>query len=293
MVFKKRNFIFGARCKVFLLSLIGLTLLIVSTNRAWNKAKKTPKTYWTIMHYGATDNDNDEMIIPIYKKMKSGLINDQGIELIILADRNPKYSDDATVFGENFEDTRLYRITHEKTERLDGGAEFPEITKTSNYEANTSDAMTLKKFIRFCKAHYSAEHYALIFFTHGGGPHMAYDEGNKGDAMYTAEITDALTAEDSVDLMVFDVCLMGGIENAYQWRPAKDKFGAQIMIASAPSSGPFAYDKVFQRLRSGGGDNGEEDTMVGGKEKIYDPATMTALDFGSVIIEEIYDGQPD
>ena len=57
------------------------------------------------------------------------------------------------------------------------------------------------------------------------------------------------------------------------------------MIASAPSSGPFAYDKVFERLRAGGGNNSEEATMVGSKEKYYDPATMTALEFGLQAIE--------
>jgi len=281
------------RCSPLLCGLLALLTLAANLGFSRTQAPSVPKTRWTIMHYGATDNNNDEMIVPFYQKMKSGFIDNQGLELIALADRNPGYSHDTTVFGEDFSDTRLYRITHEKTERLGGGAEFPEITKTSNYEANTADAMTLKKFIRFCKAHYPAEHYALVVFAHGSGPHMCYDEGSEGDAMYTAEITDVLTAEDSVDIMVLDVCLMGGVENAYQWRPGKDKFGADILVASAPSSGPFAYDKVFERLRSGGGDNGEEDTMAGGKEKYCDPATMTALDFGGVIIEEIYDGQPE
>ena len=272
-----------------------LALLTLAANLGFSRtqAPSVPKTHWTIMHYGATDNNNDEMIVPFYQKMKSGFIDNQGLELIALADRNPGYSHDTTVFGEDFSDTRLYRIAHEKTERLGGGAEFPEITKTSNYEANTADAMTLKKFIRFCKAHYPAEHYALVVFAHGSGPLMCPDEGSPGDAMYTAEITDVLTAEDSVDLMVLDVCLMGGVENAYQWRPSNGKFGADVLVASAPPSGPFAYDKVFERLRSGGGDNGEVDSMVGGKEKYCDPATMTALDFGGVIIEEIYDGQPE
>ena len=279
----------------FFMALLALTFFVVqSTDATLDKGKPT-QNHWTIMHYGSTANSAEETIMDDYDEMKKGFINHQGIELIVLLDRIPGFSEDKSVFGENFYDTRLYRITQDKTERLDGGAEYPEITKTSNYDTNMADAHTLKKFIRFCKANYPAEHYALIIYTHGSGPYLSRDEdkGSKGDVLYTAEITDVLTSEESVDLIAFDVCLMGGVENAYQWRPGNDGFNAQIMVASAPSTGPYAYDKIFQRLRSGGGDNGETDTMVGGKEKYCDPATTTAREFGGLLLEEIFDGQPE
>lgn len=273
----------------FLACLVALNLLIPILGFSLSSAAEPPRNHWTIMHYGGVDNSAEQTIMSNYKQMKAGFVDDQGLALIVLADRSPAYSDDSTVFGEDFTDTRLYRITHDETERLDGGAEFPEITKTSNYEANTADAPTLKKFIRFCKANYPAEHYALIIYSHGGGMEMVFDEGNEGDWIYTAEMTDVLTAEESVDLIGLDVCSMGGVENAYQWRPGIDKFGAQALIASAPSSAPWNYKKILERLRSGGGDNGEENTMVGGKEKFYDPAFMTPRDLGGVIMEEICD----
>jgi len=273
----------------FSVCLVALNLLIPILGISLSNAAEPPKNHWTVMHYGAVDNSVEEQAMISYEQMKTGFIDDQGYTLIVLVDRSPEYSDDSTVFGEDFADTRLYRITHDKTERLDGGPEFPELTKTSTYEANTADAQTLKKFIRSCKANYPAEHYALIIFSEGSGPVTCLDEGNEGDWIYTAEMTDVLTAEESVDLIGLDVCYMGGVENAYQWRPGNDKFGAQFMIASAPTSAPWPYEKILERLRSGGGDNGEEDTMVGGKEKYYDPATMTTLDLAGVIMEEIYD----
>lgn len=277
---------------------IGLLVLAFLTGQsvyAGIEKRKTPLNQWTIMHYGSTANSAEETIMEDYAEMKKGFINNQGVELLVLLDRIKGFSEDKSVFGENFYDTRLYRITHNKTERLDGGAEFSEITKISNYDANMADAQTLKKFIRFCKANYPAKHYALIIYTHGSGPYLSRDEdkGSEGDVLYTAEITDVLTSEESVDFMAFDVCLMGGVENAYQWRPGNGSFNTQIMVASAPSTGPYAYDKIFQRLKSGGGDNGETDTMVGGKEKYYNPATMTPLELGGLLLEEIYDGQPE
>ena len=144
----------------FLACLVVLNLLIAIPGFPLSSAAEPPKNHWTVMHYGGVDNSAEEQIILSYKQMKTGFVDDQGLTLIVLADRSPEYSDDSTVFGEDFADTRLYRITHDKTERLDGGSEFPEITKTSNYEANTADAQTLKKFIRSCKANYPAEHYA-------------------------------------------------------------------------------------------------------------------------------------
>jgi len=253
---------------------------------------KTSRNHWTIMSFAAGCNSSEETLLDDIAEMKKGFVDNQGVELIMLIDRVAGFSNDTSVFGEDFTDTRIYRIRHDKTERLDGAAEFPEITKTSNYDANMGDAHTLKKFIRYCKAHYPADHYALIIYSHGSGQWVAYDDESNKDAIYTAEFTDVLSANESVDFMGFDVCLMGGVENMYQWRPGNGSFNAQVVIASAPATGPWAYDKILERLKAGGGDNGEPDHTLGGKEKYCDPATMTARDLGGLIFEEIRDGQP-
>jgi clostripain len=171
------------------------------------------------------------------------------------------------------------------------------------------DAETLKKFIRFCKANYPAANYALDLWNHGLGvakkgagetnnipdKGICVDFSNGQDYLYTAELTDFLTSEDSVDLIGFDACLMGSIEIAYQYRPDPantSKFSADIMAASAPSVWGLGwkYDEILKRIKTGGGNNGELNDVTGsGTEAIYDPASMTAANLCDVIVEEQYD----
>jgi hypothetical protein len=42
---------------------------------------------------------------------------------------------------------------------------------------------------------------------------IAYDTTSSDDSIYTAELTDVLDASHSVDLLVYDACLMGLVEN--------------------------------------------------------------------------------
>ena len=75
----------------------------------------------------------------------------RGIDVVALVDRSSEHSSAAGGFGEDFDDTRLYHVTPDGMERVGGGAEFPEITATSTFEANSGSAETLKKFVRFAK----------------------------------------------------------------------------------------------------------------------------------------------
>jgi clostripain len=223
---------------------------------------------WTILFYGAANNSCEKDILGSIEEMKQGFADGQGVELVVLLDRMAGFSNDAETLGENFEDTRLFRIGHASFERLDGGPEFPEITKTSTFEADMGDAETLRKLVRFGKAHFPARHYAVVFFSHGNGRCFAQDDDSRGDALFPAELTDVLAESDSVDLLGFDVCSMGGIENAYQWRPAPGKFGAAAMVASAPVSGPWPYAPILKRLCTPAA------------------ATLDAIALGKLIVEE-------
>ena len=278
------------------------SLLHDPSDRKW-------QNYWTIMIYADGDNNLERYLIDDINEMKRGYIDYQGYKVIVLADRVYGESRDSSAFGEDFTDTRLYKINSGRVTRLNGGAEFPEISTSSNYEANMGDASTLKKFIRFCKVNYPAQKYALILWNHGGGtrgeesspPEMTnkavcWDDTNGKDALYIGEISSVLTSAESVDLLGFDACLMGSVEVAYQFRPGNGGFNAQVMVASPSNVWAYGwkYDNIFQRLRSGGGESGESDTIVGAKlgfssEKYYDPLTMSAVDLAGVIIEEQFD----
>ncbi len=272
-------------------------------------SEPAPETKWTIMYYGDGDCNLEEALLYDIDEMKSGFVNGQGVNLIVLFDRISSYSSDTTVFGENFTDTRLYRITTGKVWRKSGSSQFPEITTNSSYDANMGDAATLKKFIQFCKANYPADNYAVILSNHGGGARkksyslaetesdtgfsikeICQDVTNGNDYLYTAEISDVLTSAESIQLFGLDACFMSTVEFAYQFRndSSNTGFKADIMVASAPTETAYGwdYDAILNRLQSRSGDNGESDVTLGGYELYFDPVSLTAQQLGAVIVEE-------
>ncbi|WP_143317581.1 clostripain [Clostridium sp. HBUAS56017] len=254
----------------------------------------------TVMVYSDGDNNLEGSLLGDIQQMKEGYVNNPNLNLIVLVDRTPGYSADKSVLGQNFTDTRMYKIESNKAIRISGGDQFPEITKTSRYEANMGDGNTLKKFINSCKANYPADKYALVISNHGGGARdknegkkvknpkaVCWDDTNGGDCLYTAEVTDKLTNRESVDVLAYDACLMGTAEVAYQYRPGNGGFQANIMVASAPVVWGDGYDykEIFSRLRAGGGNNGQVDSTVGGKELYYDPSEVTDTELGEIMVE--------
>ncbi|AWZ48894.1 clostripain [Clostridiaceae bacterium 14S0207] len=254
----------------------------------------------TILYYCDADNNLEPDLLDDIEEMKRGYNNNPNLNLIALVDRTEGFSNDSHVLGENFEDTRLYKIEHNSVKRLDGGKEFPEITLKSNYEANMGDPQTLKKFIDYGKANYKADKYVLIMANHGGGAKnnkkisrdicqdITNYDGDYPDILYNAEISDCLTEKQSVDLLVFDACLMGTAEVAYQYRPGNGGFSADTMVASSPSvrGSGLQYDTIFSRLKAGGEVSNEDDATLGGKEQCFDPATVTNEQLGALFIEE-------
>ncbi len=60
-----------------------------------------------------------------------------------------------------------------------------------------------------------------------------------GSAMGIAEVTDKIGVKERVDFLALELCNMGGIEIAYQWRPGNGGFEADVLLA-IPNAGPAA-----------------------------------------------------
>lgn len=251
------------------------------------------KNGWTIMHYAVGANSSEVDLLDDIGEMMRGKTS-SGYEVITLIDRTEGHSEDATTLGENFTDTRLYRLADNQYEELEGKKVLANISKANLYDANMGDAKVLRQFIRYCKTYYPAKHYMLVLRSHGNGAAMCPDpESGTMDKLYPAELREILTNEESVDILGLDVCSMAGLENLYEWRPDKAAFSADYVIASAPLSGAWAYDQIFNRLQTDtnkevGQDNNH---FCEGKEVLFDPYKMTPLEFATLIIEEIYDNQ--
>ena len=79
---------------------------------------------WTIMYYAVGSNSSETDLLSDIGEMMKGKTSD-GYELITLIDRTEGYSDDATTLGENFIDTRLYKLYNNNYQELDGGDILP------------------------------------------------------------------------------------------------------------------------------------------------------------------------
>jgi len=210
-------------------------------------------TTWTVMIYGGVDSSAESYLMPHLADLKRGSAWGINGDVVLLIDRVKGVSDDRRTLGENFTDTRLFHLGEESWDRIDGGSELPEITTTSTYEADTGNARTLQRFVRFSKRAYPADRYALILFGHGESRSICPDvstpnpdSGEFEDALFTAEISEALTAEESVDVLWVDTCSFGSIENAYQFRPGADRFGAQVLFTSPSLSFPAPMLEILQ-----------------------------------------------
>ncbi|SDC77198.1 clostripain-related cysteine peptidase [Williamwhitmania taraxaci] len=127
---------------------------------------------------------------------------------------------------------------------------------TSQIDPNMSSEETLRQYMLWVKDHYPAQHYGLTMWDHGDGifkrnenPDKGVDKGFVGTMkpwQMSAAVKDFTTAVGkNVDIIGFDVCLLGQIETAYQFKDL-----ANYVIASEltePGDG-WDYTNGFQML---------------------------------------------
>lgn len=223
---------------------------------------------WTIMVWMDADNDLErtgaydinEMEYGLYLAQQKDPYIQQKISIIVQFDRIDGYDTLSHDDGQDWTDTRRYLVKPDENSFPSGDFTSEKLNELG--EVNMGDASELKSFIAYCKSNYKATYYMLVFWNHGAGVRSSYhfnenkrgfcvDDTNNQDLLYTGEITDFLTKNESVDIICFDTCSMGMTEVAYEYRPGPDKFGADYMIAS-PAEIPFAgqnYVRLLSRLQ--------------------------------------------
>jgi clostripain len=235
------------------------------------------KRPWTFMVYGAADNSADEPLVGFLNKVRRAIDNDPGIELLLFIDRSVKHRRVPNYLGEDFTGARLYRLTKDKAERLAGDSQMPEITLDKDVEVDSANAKYVQQFIAWGKAHYPAERYGLMIYSHANGRSMCPDDQSHKE-MGFAELTDKAGAQERVDFLGLELCDMGGIEIAYQWRPGNGGFETDVLLAIPNAGPPLDWDRAFARIRTPGHESRSGVAL--------NPETMTAVDFGKLIIAE-------
>src|SRR5687768_9209607 len=161
---------------------------------------KPAEKQWTILVYGAADNNADGPILGFLDSVRRALDDDPAVDVLLFLDRSEGFSRDARLLGEDFTGARLYRLSRDSAQRLSGGEHFPQITLENDAELDSADADNIARFIAWGKEQSPAKNYALLIYSHADGTTMCPDEDSKRD-MGIPELTAKLPAAASVDFL--------------------------------------------------------------------------------------------
>ncbi len=113
--------------------------------------------------------------------------------------------------------------------------------------ASMGDPQSLTSFVNFCTQEYPADSYGLIMWNHGNGPIMGFgkDMLYDYDALTLNEMCEAMqatqfNADNKLDWVGFDACLMSSAELAFIWKDY-----ANYLIASQEIEPSFGWDYSF------------------------------------------------
>jgi len=192
---------------------------------------------WTILHYGAGDNDLGKYTLGNLNEMEEV---GSGDNVNILAQFDFKGSGC----------TRYY-VTRDDNSVL---MTSPVIEKLGKF--NMADPEQLSQFIAFGMKKYPARHYMLIVDSHGSAwKGLSLEESSDGRMALPVLRRSIEKAEQEsgarLDILAFDACLMASTEAAYEMRKT-----AGYMIASEQISGykSWPYNDILREAFKHGGD---------------------------------------
>ncbi len=118
-------------------------------------------------------------------------------------------------------------------------------------ETNMGDGQILDDFVTFCKTNYPADNYALSLADHGRAyagycydyhaPHPIWEYAI-GDCLTLNEIETALSGTNNVDVIIFNTCLGGNFETAWQLVGEADyMIGAETTLGPNSCESPRDY----------------------------------------------------
>ncbi len=222
----KKSYILGSLVALFLLNSYGLLLstnfalknmtisssgslvgdIIVAQDNAITE--NNAKYKWVIAVYLDGDNDAEGAALHQFNSLAS-LGSTDDVLFVVLFDRHPSYVDS---FG-NWSDTMLFIVEKGISPNVSNALE--------NWgERNMGNGETLYDFLTYVFHNFDAEHYMLLLWNHGSsalGLSLDYTDNDKlllgelRDAVYRAEVY----SDKKLDIIGFDMCIMGVIDVAY------------------------------------------------------------------------------
>ena len=168
------------------------------------------KAEWSVFIYMAADNNLEEAAIFDMNELEQ-VGSTEDVNIVVQLDRASGYNSS----NGDWKDTRRYFITKDNDElnisstRLD--------TDDPLGELSMNDPAVLVDFLSWAVENYPAEHYVVDLWDHGLGTNGG--TLNDGTYMPLTGLEEAFEEMKSrglyFDIITFDACLMGGIENYY------------------------------------------------------------------------------
>ena len=201
---------------------------------------------WTVMIYLDADNDLESFGVDDFLELAT-IGSDSSINYVIQMDRINGY--DTTY--DDWTDCKRFYVEKNMTPTRQNAIQ-------SLGEINMGDPDQLANFIQWSMTNYAAQHYALILWDHGDGWRKRSrskltraicwdDTDGDGSGLSMIELKSVLSSlSTKPDLVGFDACLMGMIENAYMLKQA----GVSVMVSSEetePGDG-WPYDQIASGL---------------------------------------------
>lgn len=186
-------------------------------------AARSSPARWTVMIYMVADNNLEDAGIDDFLEMAVAGSNED-LNILVQFDRISGYDNR---YGD-WTSTKRFRVTAGMTPTAENAL-------MDIGEANMGHPQTAVDFVNWARQNYPADHYALVFWNHGGGWLDAFAtrrtgvedfcwDDTDGDFLTSAElyqIMDSVTAHGAspIDLVGFDACLMGMWEVDNQLQP--------------------------------------------------------------------------
>ena len=191
----------------FFFSIMTLFMLTLSMAGSASAAPPT-KAKWTVMVYISGDNYLEDYVVKDIETELAPTGSSASVQVVALADRGPGYD---TSYGD-WQTTKLFHVTKNMTAA-------PENAVADWGERNFGHPQTLIDFVKWTKANYPADHYALYFWGHGWNWHPDYVmlDDTSADTLDYEEMKAALPSLGFIDVVGYDGCNMASIEVFDLW----------------------------------------------------------------------------
>jgi hypothetical protein len=204
---------------------------------------------WTVLVYLAADNTLAVAGLVNLKQMEQAG-SDQNVAVVVQAEFSPTVlqqagcKDPSCINRPNW-NTFRFAVPARGTPATYG----PNGPATDIGNVDMTQASTLADFIQWGKQNYPAQHYMVVLWNHGGGfmGLIEDDVSHSGHFMSLDDLHAALQSAAGVDLLAFDMCLMGGYETMLKIAGLANY--ATVSEETVPGSG-YPYDAILAGIEA-------------------------------------------